>query len=103
VLRSLSQVTLLTTLFSLLEFAHCHSSPSDSGSWHVSLSPKDAALIVSKGWGEYLPFPFLSSLNLRHVVLLYAPRDITEVGIFKEILLAAYENAQTTDEISHGK
>lgn len=67
-----------------------HSHSQDHHSWHILLSPHDANEVVAKGWGEYLPrvpLPLFSSTA--GLVLVYAPRDVEEVRVFKEILLAS--------------
>lgn len=73
------------------EFFHRHRL---DGSFHVLLSPTDAAIAVEKGWAER--FPIAGSLGGRvpeGIILVYAPRDKTEVGVLEAILLSAYRFA----------
>ncbi|KAI4240574.1 MAG: hypothetical protein L6R40_005062 [Gallowayella cf. fulva] len=72
----------------------CHIHPSDS-SMHLTLHPSDAALVISKGWGERHPlagclvFPLGKRLLPEGFVMVYAPQDESQVGVLKEIVRAA--------------
>lgn len=66
------------------EIAHLHES--DGGSMHVSMSPKDAKLVIEKGWGErfglsgtFLPITY---------TMVYAPRDEEEMKVVERIVRA---------------
>lgn len=61
-------------------------------SLHVCIHPKDAALIVDRGWGVTFPLagkPSPSGAIIDYgLVLLYAPRDEEDVRVVKEIVKA---------------
>lgn len=62
---------------------------------HLTLHPSDAALVISKGWGERHPlagclvFPLGKRLLPEGFVMVYAPQDESQVGVLKEIVRAA--------------
>src|SRR4051812_12119347 len=60
------------------EVAHVH--PADH-SLHVYLSPRDARLVIEKGWGQRFPILWLAPSSW---VMVYAPRDEKEVKIVRE-------------------
>ncbi|KAM5373466.1 hypothetical protein ACJZ2D_006960 [Fusarium nematophilum] len=66
------------------EIAHMHES---DGSMHVNLAPKDAKLVLERGWGERHP---LSGRGLYvGMVMVYAPRGEAELEVVKGITRAA--------------
>lgn len=67
------------------EFVHLHA----DGSLHLSLDPADHAAFLASGWGEKHPF-YDRGVN---VVMLYAPRDQSEVEVAKKVVAASYQYA----------
>ena len=67
------------------EFAHVHA----DGSLHLALDPADQAELLAKGWGERHPL-YSPGVN---VVMLYAPRDATDLQVTRTVLDAAYRYA----------
>lgn len=67
------------------EIAHIH--PAD-GSMHMVFSPRDAARVLSAGWGERHAVAGLSRLPLTYL-LVYAPRDDGEVAVVQQLLDAS--------------
>lgn len=65
------------------EVAHVH--PQEN-SLHVYLSPRDAKVVVERGWGQMFPVTWLAPPSW---VMVYAPRTEEEVGIVREIVRAA--------------
>ncbi|KAI0137583.1 hypothetical protein F4776DRAFT_663598 [Hypoxylon sp. NC0597] len=69
------------------EWAHVHV----EGSTHVTLSPVDAAAAIAAGWAQRHP---LSGVGGKRAmlpwgyVLVYAPRDEEEWGVWRELVLA---------------
>ncbi|KAI1209690.1 uncharacterized protein F4807DRAFT_86818 [Annulohypoxylon truncatum] len=78
------------------EWAHVHG----EGSTHVTLSPVDAATLISKGWAERHGMSGVGGAAWAMApwgyVLIYAPRDEDEFEVWKEVLLAGARY------ISHG-
>jgi hypothetical protein len=69
----------------------CHAHPSD-GSLHLSLHPADARILIQAGWGERHPLAkggWFRRFVPREFVLVYAPRNETEVGAVMGIVAAA--------------
>ncbi|GAO11172.1 luciferase family protein [Streptomyces lydicamycinicus] len=67
------------------EFTHVHA----DGSLHLALDPADHAAFLASGWGEKHP---LYDLGI-NVVMLYAPRDRTELEVAKQVITASYAYA----------
>ncbi|RPA95798.1 hypothetical protein L873DRAFT_1845769 [Choiromyces venosus 120613-1] len=67
------------------EIAHIHDS---DGSLHVVLSPTDCAEVIEKGWGERHPLSGRILLPSQYL-LVYAPRNESEVSVIEAILKAA--------------
>ncbi|MFD3421519.1 luciferase domain-containing protein [Streptomyces decoyicus] len=67
------------------EFAHVHA----DGSLHLALDPAGHAAFLSSGWGEKHPL-YDHGIN---VVMLYAPRDRTELAVAKKVIGASYTYA----------
>lgn len=65
------------------EVAHVH--PKEN-SLHVYVSPTDAKTVVSRGWGQRFPVTWLAPPSW---IMVYAPRDETELEVIKEIVRAA--------------
>jgi hypothetical protein len=69
----------------------CHAHPSD-GSIHLTLHPKDAAIVLQQAWGERHPLSsggWLARFVPVGFVMVYAPRDEEEVKIVMGIVKAA--------------
>jgi len=66
------------------EITHFHES--DGGSMHVSISPKDARLVIEKGWGER--FGLSGTILPVTYTMVYAPRDEEEAKIVEKIVRA---------------
>ena len=69
------------------EFAHFH--PDPDYSMHLSLTKKDAELIILNGWGEWHPM-ITRGILPPNIVMLYAPRDRDELQVAKFILSRSY-------------
>jgi hypothetical protein len=67
------------------EIAHIHR----DGSLHVVLAPADAAQAISKGWGELHPLGGRTAGLPATYVLLYSPRNPSEVAVVERLLNAA--------------
>ncbi len=76
------------------EFAHIHPHP-DNGSMHAKLPPDDAREVIEMGWGEshYLVTQGHYPLGL---VMVFSPRDETELDTVKMIVQRSYEYATGT-------
>ena len=72
------------------EVAHIH--PSDA-SMHMLFSPADCREIILKGWGERHPLGGVLDFVPLTYLLIYAPRDSTELRIVDRLLDAAIGNA----------
>ncbi|KAF2401074.1 hypothetical protein EJ06DRAFT_452531, partial [Trichodelitschia bisporula] len=69
----------------------CHSHPSD-GSSHLTLHPRDAALVLERGWGERHPLSkggWLARFVPAGFLMVYSPRDEEEVEVVARIVAAA--------------
>ncbi|USP81894.1 uncharacterized protein yc1106_09168 [Curvularia clavata] len=64
------------------EIAHVH--PAEN-SLHVYVSPRDAKLIMKRGWGQRFPVTWLAPPSW---IMVYAPRDEHEVNVVREIVRA---------------
>ncbi|KAH8730800.1 hypothetical protein GQ44DRAFT_420096 [Phaeosphaeriaceae sp. PMI808] len=64
------------------EIAHVH--PAEN-SLHVYVSPKDARMVIEKGWGQRFPVTWLAPPSW---VMVYAPRNEEEVEVVREIVRA---------------
>ncbi|MEM1073775.1 MAG: hypothetical protein AAGI36_04945 [Pseudomonadota bacterium] len=73
------------------EFAHIHPHP-DSGSMHLKLAAEDARAVADAGWGEdhYLVTQGHYPTGL---VMVFSPRDDTELEVVKEIVARSYKFA----------
>ena len=73
------------------EFAHIHPHP-DNGSMHLNLSSEDAREVTEKGWGED---HFLVTMGQfpHGLVMVFSPRDLTELEIVKSIVQRSYDFA----------
>ena len=65
------------------EVAHVH--PTEN-SLHVYVSPKDARVVLEKGWGVRFPVTWLAPPSW---IMVYAPRGEEEVEVVREIVRAA--------------
>lgn len=69
----------------------CHVHHSDR-SMHMNLHPDDAKVVLEKGWGERHPLArggWMKAYVPREFVMVYAPRDQTELGVVCRIIEAA--------------
>lgn len=78
------------------EWGHVHST---DASWHVILHPADAFEAVVKGWAEIWPISALG-FGPPGYVLIYAPRDLSEIFVFKTLMLAAYQYSLSNSQSS---
>ncbi|KAF4338521.1 hypothetical protein FBEOM_7560 [Fusarium beomiforme] len=65
------------------EIGHMHGS---DGSIHVNLTPKDAKLVLEKGWGQR--HPISGTVLYVGYVMVYAPRNEDELEVLKTITRA---------------
>jgi hypothetical protein len=76
------------------EFAHVH--PPYDGSMHLMLPSEAVEELLGKGWGE--PHPMARrGLIPATAVMVYAPRDATEVDIVLQVIAASYRFARGDD------
>lgn len=73
------------------EVAHVH--PAEN-SLHVYVSPRDAKMIVKRGWGQRFPVTWIAPPSW---IMVYAPRDEHEVDVVREIVRAAVCYAVSMD------
>lgn len=69
----------------------CHAHPSD-GSMHLTLHPSDAKVVLENGWGERHPLArggWCRRFVPKEFVLIYAPRDESEVDVVMGIVAAS--------------
>ena len=75
------------------EFAHIH--PYPDGSMHALLPPARAREMIGAGWAE--PHPLAAQMGEDGMVMLYAPRDATEVKVIMTLLADAHAYATGVD------
>lgn len=73
------------------EFGHLH--PPPEGSLHVALPPTLASEAIATGWAEIHPVARLGLIP-GNVVMLYAPRDDSEVAVVLDLVRSALAFAQ---------
>ncbi|GBD08326.1 hypothetical protein HRbin22_00560 [Candidatus Thermoflexus japonica] len=73
------------------EFAHLH--PPYDGSLHLTLPPEQAERVVERGWGEFHPLVAQGALPPTYVMV-YGPRDETELEVVWRIFRASYAFAR---------
>jgi len=69
----------------------CHVHESDK-SMHMNLHPDDAKVVLEKGWGERHPLArggWMAAYVPREFIMVYAPRDKTELDVVCKIIEAA--------------
>jgi hypothetical protein len=69
----------------------CHVHHSDR-SMHMNLHPDDAKVVLEKGWGERHPLArggWMGRYVPREFVMVYAPRNMTELDVICRIIEAA--------------
>lgn len=69
----------------------CHVHHSDR-SMHMNLHPDDAKVVLEKGWGERHPLArggWMKAYVPREFIMIYAPRDRTELDVVCRIIEAA--------------
>jgi phospholipase/carboxylesterase len=80
------------------EFAHLH--PDYDGSLHLALPPALTRDAIAKGWGVAHP---LAGIRLaRGMVMIYGPRNNTELDIVTGILQTSHAYARATLPASNG-
>jgi hypothetical protein len=77
------------------EFAHLH--PPNDGSLHMSLPPDIVELAIDNGWAEIHPMAGKHGLP-RNIVMVYGPRDQTELGIVTGLVRASHGYACRSEE-----
>ncbi|MGH2521012.1 MAG: luciferase family protein [Anaerolineales bacterium] len=77
------------------EIGHFH--PWD-GSLHIALPPAVAQEAVAAGWAEVHPVA-QAGMAPTNIVMLYGPRDESEVNVLFELILAAYRYAGGRDPV----
>ena len=70
------------------EFAHVH--PPYDGSLHLILPVEAAKLMIDKGWGEPHPMAQLIGGGSSTALMVYGPRDESEVETVWQIVQASY-------------
>ncbi|MEL6863054.1 MAG: hypothetical protein AAFP19_01490 [Bacteroidota bacterium] len=73
------------------EFAHFH--PHPDYSMHLGLPKEEAEVVIEKGWGEWHPLIARGFLP-PNIIMLYAPRNETELAVAQLILKASYAFAK---------
>jgi hypothetical protein len=73
------------------EIGHIHR----DGSLHVVLAPADAAQAINKGWGELHPLGGRTAGLPATYVLLYSPRNPSEVAVVERLFDAATAHMTT--------
>ncbi|KAI9684746.1 MAG: hypothetical protein M1829_000121 [Trizodia sp. TS-e1964] len=84
------------------EICHVHGS---DGSLHLTLHPADAEIALNAGWGERHPLAkggWLTRFVPMGFVMIYAPRDESEVEVVMEIIKAAtwWVSGRSLDRVS---
>lgn len=77
------------------EFTHIHMEPGP-GSQHLTLREKDFQLVFRKGWGIRHPWSNRLSEKGYVLMMIYAPRNKTDLQEIKKINLAAYHLVLST-------
>ncbi|MEM7276087.1 MAG: luciferase family protein [Actinomycetota bacterium] len=72
------------------EFCHIH--PPSDGSLHLNLPPEVGPVAIEKGWAENHPMARLGIIPTT-VVMVYGPRDRTEVDVVKFLVAASHRFA----------
>jgi phospholipase/carboxylesterase len=72
------------------EFAHLH--PTYDGSLHLVLPEAQARTVIARGWGEFHPLVEQGGMAPTNIMV-YGPRDTSELETVMEIVTAAYLNA----------
>ncbi len=73
------------------EFAHVH--PPYDGSMHAMLPPEGVRELLAKGWGEMHPLALTGHIP-QTAVMLFGPRDDTDLGIVLSLLSLSYDFAR---------
>ena len=76
------------------EFAHLH--PPSDGSLHMSLPPAIVDKVIQNGWAEYHPLAGKHGLP-GNIVMVYGPRDASELEIVAGLVRASHEHACRTE------
>jgi phospholipase/carboxylesterase len=72
------------------EFAHLH--PPSDGSLHMSLPSSIVDAVIANGWAERHPLAGKHGLP-NNIVMVYGPRDESELAVVKDLIRASYEQA----------
>jgi|GEM_PF-7069473 len=78
------------------EFTHIHMEPGP-GSQHLTLTEADFQLVREKGWGIKHPWSDRLSADGLVLMMIYAPRNETDLENVKKIITAAWHLALDTD------
>lgn len=95
----ITQARTITNLLAEREFTHLHQEPGP-GSQHLGLAPGDGGIVLARGWGEPHPIDGLRP-GLRYLMV-FAPRDLTELAIVQTIVRRAYDWTLSTSDGSRG-
>ena len=68
------------------EIVHLHTT---EASMHLTLHPSDAALVISRGWGERHPLAGRGPWVPKGFMMVYAPRNVEEVDVATDIIKAS--------------
>lgn len=77
------------------EFSHLHMEPGP-GSQHLGLPTEDGETVLAQGWGEPHPIDGLRP-GVRYLMV-FAPRDVDELEVVKDIVRRVYEWTIATPE-----
>ena len=81
------------------EFAHLH--PQEDGSLHLILPERLAKQVIEQGWGEFHPL-VLQGMMPPTNLMVFGPRDQSELEIVWSIVEASYANATGGDDTMAG-
>lgn len=79
------------------EIAHMHAV---DGSVHVTLTPRDAALVIERGWAERMGLAGQAFKLPSTLVFVYAPRDDEELDMVRKIVGAGVKLALGSEEVA---
>ena len=74
------------------EFTHIHMEPGP-GSQHLVLTDADARTTIAAGWGVKHPWSDSLTSDGFTLLMIYAPRDKTDLAQIKKIITAAWQLA----------
>ncbi|MCJ1396337.1 hypothetical protein MMC18_009226 [Xylographa bjoerkii] len=68
------------------EIVHLHTT---EASMHLTLHPSDAAMVISRGWGERHPLAGRGPWVPKGFMMVYAPRTMEELNVMTDIIRAS--------------